>query len=120
MFGNFFKDRIIDWEAILAFVLFGVIIAVIIGWLGFCVWCFNKGFMFCGAPVGGLVFSAPFAVFAGYVIIDMCFPKDHAEANRRRARRLEKAARKAEVRMRRRAMKRQRLTDYDTCEECEG
>lgn len=120
MFGNFFKDRIIDWEVILAVVLFGVFIAAIIGWLGFCVWLFNKGFMFCGAPVGGLVFSAPFAIFTGYVIIDMCFPKDPLEASCRRARRLEKAARKAEARMRRRAMKRRRLADHDTCEECEG
>ena len=112
MFGNFFKDRIIDWGTILAFLISVLLVAVIIGWVGLSVWCLKNGFMLFGIPVGVLVVSAPFAVFAVYAVLDMCFPKDPSEANRRRARRLEKAAKKAKARMRDRAMKRRSLTNY--------
>lgn len=112
MFGNFFKDRIIDWGAILMFFSFGLLIAAIVGWVGLSVWCLKSGFTLFGIPVGVLVFTAPFVAFAGYAVLDVCFPKAPAEASRRRARRLEKAARKAEARMRDMAMKRHNLTNY--------
>lgn len=112
MLGNLFKDRIIDWDTILTFLIFILLIAVIFGWVGLSVWCLKSGFAFFGIPVGGLVFAAPLACFAGHAVLDVCFPKAPEEASRRRARRLEKAARKAEARMRDRAMKRRNLMNY--------
>lgn len=86
MLKDFFKDRVVDWDAVKELALILGSIVGVLGYITLAVWCmicwrFKVGISLLMAPIAGFILVNFFVI---------CFPKNPIEARERREKRLKR------------------------------